>query len=140
MGYEVLRYRPDLKPAALALLAHAWGPEADRNARTFAWKFERNPYLDRPLLQIVAAEGRPVAIRSLHGVRWLCGTNGAELHALGTGDFAIDPAYRGRHFLNSPNICGSSPYPCTPPTSFAGTPTRGACHRRRWTPFHRHRT
>ena len=40
-----------------------------------------------------------MAIRSLHGVRWLCGPDGAELHALGTGDFAIDPAYRGRHLF-----------------------------------------
>ena len=71
MGYEVLRYRPDPKPAALTLLAHAWGHDAERNARTFAWKFERNPYLEQPLLQIVAADGQPVAIRSLHGVRWL---------------------------------------------------------------------
>jgi GNAT superfamily N-acetyltransferase len=99
MGYEVLRYRPDLKPAALTLLAHAWGHDAERNARTFAWKFERNPYLEQPLLQIVAADGQPVAIRSLHGVRWLRGPDGAALQALGTGDFAIDPAHRGRHLF-----------------------------------------
>ena len=99
MGYEVLRYRPELKPAALALLAHAWGHDAERNARTFAWKFERNPYLEQPLLQIVAADGQPVAIRSLHGVRWLRGSDGAALPALGTGDFAIDPAHRGRHLF-----------------------------------------
>lgn len=99
MAYEVVRYRQELKPEVLGLLRHAWGDDPERNARTFAWKFERNPYLDRPLLHIVIGDGRPVAVRALHGASWLDGAEGAALPALCVGDFAIDPAHRGRHLF-----------------------------------------
>lgn len=99
MGYEAVRYRPEMKPAVLQLLAHAWGTDAERNARVFDWKFERNPYLDRPLLHLVTSDGRPVAVRALHGASWLSGVENLSLAALGVGDFAIDPAHRGRHLF-----------------------------------------
>ncbi|MGE3739020.1 MAG: hypothetical protein AB7I59_05855 [Geminicoccaceae bacterium] len=99
MAYQVVRYRHELKPEVLALLAHAWGGDAERNARTFVWKFERNPYLGRPLLHLVTSNGRPVAVRALHGAHWLEGTEGTPLSALCVGDLAIDPAHRGRHLF-----------------------------------------
>ncbi len=97
MGYEVVRYSPELKLGALELLAHAWGRDRARNEAAFAWKFERNPYLDPPVLHLVLHAGEVVAMRAAHGAHWLVGPEAARVPALGTGDFVIHPAHRGRH-------------------------------------------
>ncbi len=97
MGYEVVRYSPELRPGVIELLVHAWGDDRARNAAAFAWKFEQNPYLDRPMLHLVLHAGQVVGMRAVHGAHWLAGPSDARLPALGTGDFVIHPAHRGRH-------------------------------------------
>ena len=99
MSYEVLAYRPEFKPAALDLLAHAWTWDSTRNAACFAWKFEENPYFERPLLHLVLHAGQVVGMRALHGAHWLRGPDGPPLRILNSGDFVVHPAHRGRHLF-----------------------------------------
>lgn len=96
MTYCIARYTPEFRERVLKLATHVWSTDPSVNAAYLTWKYEQNPYLDPPLLHLVVAGDEVVAMRGLHGARWLVGRPGRPVPALCVGDFVVDPSHRGR--------------------------------------------
>jgi len=94
--YEIVGYDPAFKPQLLELQKHLWGAHDALNARYFEWKYEVNPYIREPHIYMALLNGRPVAMRGMHGSRWEAGTPTAPETILCAGDTVVEPDHRGR--------------------------------------------
>ncbi|HKZ41902.1 MAG TPA: hypothetical protein VJ044_13135, partial [Candidatus Hodarchaeales archaeon] len=50
--YTMANYQPEFKKQVVELQKHLWSPSAALNAAYLEWKYERNPYLDTPLIYL----------------------------------------------------------------------------------------
>lgn len=98
--YEIVRYEPGLKPQVIELQQHLWSPSAALNAAYLEWKYERNPYVDTPLIYLAMCHGRAVAMRGFFGTRWEGGIPAQQSTALYADDLAIDPEHRNRGLIS----------------------------------------
>jgi hypothetical protein len=96
MNYEIVEYTADLKSQVLQLQTHLWGPEISANADYFKWKYEQNPYLERPLIHLALCAGKVVGMRGVYGAKWQTGHPGEFFHAPCVADFVIAPEHRCR--------------------------------------------
>lgn len=94
--YQVVAYDPKLKPALAELQTLLWSPSPERNAAIFEWKYERNPYAQRPHVYVVLCDGKVVGMRGIYGSRWEVGATGAAPSAMCAGDLVIAPEHRNR--------------------------------------------
>ncbi len=94
--YEIVRYDPGLKPQLLELQEHLWGVHPELNVKYFEWKYEHNPYVGEPHIYAALLDGKPVAMRGLHGSRWEAGTPAASETILCAGDTVVEPSHRDR--------------------------------------------
>jgi GNAT superfamily N-acetyltransferase len=94
--YEIVRYRPELRESMLRLQTCLWGPDRRLNEAYLAWKHERNPYRDQPLIYLALCGGEVVGMRSFLPTRWEVGSPSQTFEALYAGDFAIAPEHRDR--------------------------------------------
>jgi GNAT superfamily N-acetyltransferase len=92
-SYEITGYRPELRTQIVELQRHVWTAEMESNAAYFAWKYERNPYLDDVIVHVALHEGRVVGMRGMSGTNWRMGT-GEVLPALCAGDSVIHADHR----------------------------------------------
>lgn len=94
---RVVAYEPALRPQVLRLLTHLWGPDEESNSLYFAWKHERNPYIEQPRFYIAMHEDRAIGMRGLYGSRWQ--HDGAEFDLACLVDSVVEPHWRGRGVL-----------------------------------------
>ncbi|MBA3377145.1 MAG: GNAT family N-acetyltransferase [Actinobacteria bacterium] len=70
-GFEIVRYRPELKNAVVELWRDAFDAEAFQRREYLEWKYERNPYLPEPILFVALdGNGGVVGTRGFHGTQW----------------------------------------------------------------------
>ena len=70
MKYEIIKYSPEFKSQVLELQTHLWGPDLALNAVYMEWKYERNPYMDIPLIYLALYKGQVVSMRGIYGAKW----------------------------------------------------------------------
>lgn len=95
MHYDIVRYRPELRPGILALLPHLVCPDAAINDAWFAWKHERNPYVEAPVVYVALADGEVAGMRAFQGARWQIDGFGGTADWPCACDFVVAPAHRG---------------------------------------------
>lgn len=99
-NYEIVRYDPTLRTRVIELQSHLWSPSTQLNAAYFEWKYERNPYVDVPLIYIAMQGDRAVGMRGFFGIQWQGGIPIQKLTALYADDLVIAPAHRNRGLLS----------------------------------------
>jgi GNAT superfamily N-acetyltransferase len=97
--YEVVCYEPGLRGQVIELQSHLWSPNAALNTAYFEWKYERNPYVDAPLIYLAMHNGKAVGMRGFWGMQWEGGIPTQESIALYADDLVIAPAHRNRGLI-----------------------------------------
>jgi GNAT superfamily N-acetyltransferase len=95
VSYQIVRYTPEHKAGVLELQTHLWSPDLATNAAYFAWKYERNPYLDAPFIHLALHGAQVVGMRGMYGARWHIGLPSEELVGPCGADFVVAPDHRG---------------------------------------------
>jgi GNAT superfamily N-acetyltransferase len=98
--YEIVRYRPELKEQVVELHAHLLQSDQPLSAPYLEWKYERNPYLERPLIYLGLSEGRVVGMRGMCGALWQVGSPPESFLGLCAEDFVIAPEHRNKGLAN----------------------------------------
>lgn len=93
---DVIAYSPELKEEVLDLQTHLWSSDVAFNRKYLAWKYERNPYIGKPLIYLARCDGRIVGMRGAFGVLWEIGQPVQRFVAPYVDDLVILPAYRNR--------------------------------------------
>jgi GNAT superfamily N-acetyltransferase len=94
--YEIAKYTPQFRSQVVELQAHLWGPHLAVNTAYFAWKYERNPYVEAPLIYLALHKGEVVGMRGMYGARWEIGHPRQTWLGLCAGDTVIAPEHRKR--------------------------------------------
>jgi hypothetical protein len=97
--YEVIAYRPELKLQIARLQRHLWRGDGATNAAYLEWKYERNPYVETPLIHLALHEGEAVAMRGVFGSCWEMGSRSERFCVPCADDLVIAPAHRNRRLL-----------------------------------------
>jgi GNAT superfamily N-acetyltransferase len=97
--YEFVRYHPDLKRQVVELQTHLWSPSEALNTSYFEWKYEKNPYLDTPLIYLAIHNGRVVGMRGFFGVQWEAGVPVERFSSLYADDMVILPEHRNEGLM-----------------------------------------
>lgn len=95
--YEIRKYTPDFRDEIIELQKGLWSGDAALNSAHLHWKYERNPYLDGPLIYMALHEGAVVGMRGVYGARWLLGEPGRDVGALSSGDLVVAPEHQARN-------------------------------------------
>jgi len=95
-GYEIVKYRPDLRPQVLQLQTHLWSRDLDANGAYFRWKYEENPYCPEPLVHLAVYDGQIVGMRGMCGARWQVGAPPETFLAPYADDLVVAPEHRDR--------------------------------------------
>jgi len=94
--YEIIRYRPELKPQVAELQKHLWSPDLAANAAYLEWKYEQSPFHREPFLYVALAGREVVGMRGFYGGPWRGGQPIRALSAICAGDLVVQPAHRNR--------------------------------------------
>jgi len=96
-AYEIVPYRPEYEQAVARLHAHHSTPDPAVNAAYLAWKYDRNPYLEKRHLYLALHQGEVVAMRGFYGACWEAGAGGRCSHIVPcAADLVIVPGHRDR--------------------------------------------
>ncbi len=98
-AYEVVPYQPALKTQVIELQTHLWGPSLSLNTTYFEWKYERNPYIDEPLIFLAMHHDRAVGMRGFFGVQWEGGIPTEKCIGLYADDLVIVPEHRNQGLI-----------------------------------------
>ena len=96
MNYEIVEYTPEFKSQVLQLQTYLWGREMSANADYLKWKYEQNPYVERPLIHLALCSGKVVGMRGVYGAKWQIGHPSEIFHAPCVGALVIAPEHRCR--------------------------------------------
>jgi GNAT superfamily N-acetyltransferase len=99
-NYEFVRYQPDLKGQVVELQTHLWSPSLALNTAYFEWKYERNPYLDEPLIYLAMYHGKSIGMRGFFGAQWEGGVPAQRFTSLYADDMVIAPEHRRRGLVS----------------------------------------
>ncbi len=94
--YEIVRYRPEFKHEVAELQRHLWGADTALNAAYLEWKYEWNPYVERPLIYLGLCGSEVVGMRGMFGSKWQVGHPCQTFLALCGSDSVVDPQHRHR--------------------------------------------
>jgi GNAT superfamily N-acetyltransferase len=93
-GYEIRHYTRDLEAQVLDCLSYHLGNHTQQNLAYFRWKYQENPYAERPLGIVALFRDRVVGFRGYFATRWaISGTSGSFV-ALSPGDTCVRPDHR----------------------------------------------
>jgi hypothetical protein len=92
--YQIVRYQPALKAQVVELQRHLWSPSPALNAAYLEWKYERNPYIDAPLIYLAMHDGTAVGMRGFFGTRWEGEHPAPPAVMLYADDLVIAPQHR----------------------------------------------
>jgi len=100
MRYEIVQYRPELKTQVAQLRTHLQSPDVALNAAYLDWKYDRNPYVERPFIYVALCEGQVVGMRGMWGAKWQIGHPSQTFHCPCAADLVIDPHHRNQGLLS----------------------------------------
>lgn len=89
---HIRRYEPADRNAVLALDEAVW--DRQRSESWFAWKYERNPYVNQPAVFVAESNDQIVGARPFLAFRLRIDDRSVD--ALQPSDTMVHPAYRGR--------------------------------------------
>ena len=92
--HEIVRYDPSLKEEIARLQRHLWSRDIRLNTAYFEWKYEENPFIKGPLVQLALSGRRVIGMRGMFGSCWEIGSPARRVLVPCADDFVIDPAYR----------------------------------------------
>ncbi|MGC2460121.1 MAG: GNAT family N-acetyltransferase [Steroidobacteraceae bacterium] len=98
-NYELVGYEPELKRQIIELQSHLWSPSAALNTAYFEWKYERNPYIDAPLIYLAMHDGSAVGMRGFFGTQWTVGLPAQRFIAPYADDLVIAPEHRNNGLI-----------------------------------------
>lgn len=99
--YEIVRYTPNYQDALLELLSNLWGPDTQSNSAYLKWKYDQNPYADRPWIYLALYEGQPVGVRGNLAMRWQVGNPAQQVDCLCDADAVVVPDHRRKGLLQA---------------------------------------
>jgi len=70
------------------------------NASYFEWKYERNPYVKKPVLYLAMSNGKAIGMRGFFGVQWECGATSQRFTNLYADDMVVAPEHRNRGLMS----------------------------------------
>jgi GNAT superfamily N-acetyltransferase len=91
-----VKYRPEFKNQLVELQKHLWSSDVTVNAAYLEWKYERNPYINTPLIYLALCAGKVVGMRGMCGARWQIGDSGQTFRVPIAGDLVIAPDHRNQ--------------------------------------------
>jgi GNAT superfamily N-acetyltransferase len=100
MGYEIIRYRPEFKDGVLKLLESLWTLNPAANAACLEWKYDRNPYINQPLIYLALDRGRVVGMRGMGGSKWEVGLPRQQFVIPCACDLVIAADHRNRGVIS----------------------------------------
>lgn len=92
--HEIVRYHPGLKEQIARLQRHLWSDDVRLNTAYFEWKYEENPFIKVPLLQLALSADRVIGMRGMFGSCWEVGSASRRVLVPCADDFVIDPEHR----------------------------------------------
>ena len=95
-GYEITSFRPDLTHEVVKLLGHLWGEDADKNIAYFDWKYNQNPYTEKPLGIVALHKNKVVGFRGYFATKYTISRTDRNMIVLCPGDTCVLPDYRRR--------------------------------------------
>ena len=95
-NYKVLKYNPEFKNQIIELQSHLWSPDKHLNSRYLEWKYNNNPYIEKPIIYLVLSDNQVVGMRGMYGAKWQFGEPHQSLIILCAGDVVIHPDHRNR--------------------------------------------
>lgn len=101
-GEEFIHYRPEFKTQIAVLQTHLWSPSTELNTAYFEWKYERNPFVRDPLVNLMMHRGIVVGMRGFHGIELEAGLPAKRFTELYADDIVIAPGYRKRGHTGIP--------------------------------------
>jgi hypothetical protein len=95
--YETRKYTPEFRDQIIELQRGLWSGDAALNAAHLQWKYEKNPYIEQPLIYMALHQGTVVGMRGVYGARWCVGEASQDVQALASGDLVVAAEHQGRN-------------------------------------------
>jgi len=92
--YDIIRYRSELASEVTELLSDFWGGDPEVNRAYLRWKYEDNPYTDRPLAFVAVHGGKVKGFRGYFALRWHIPQTDFRIVVLSPGDTFVHPDHR----------------------------------------------
>lgn len=92
--YHISQYTPRHRRQVAELQTHLWGPNVERNLKYLEWKYEANPYFDKPLIYLAMRGDELIGMRGFLGTRWQ--VDAEEFPIPCAGDLVVLPEHRNR--------------------------------------------
>ena len=99
-SYQLVSYEPALKRQVIELQSHLWSPDLALNTAYLEWKYERNPYIDSPLIYLAMHKDRIIGMRGFFGTQWEVGIPARKSVALYADDLVIAPDHRNHGLVH----------------------------------------
>ena len=97
---RIIKYDPSFKSQIAALQVRLWSPSPDLNARYFEWKYERNPYIEKPILYLAVRGDELIGMRGFYGSLWELGLD-AKQHVIPVADdLVVHDHYRNQGIVS----------------------------------------
>jgi acyl carrier protein len=95
-GYRVLKYDQSFKHKIADFQTGLWSSDAGLNLRYLEWKYERNPYTDKPQIYLVFYGDVLVGMRGFYASLWETGIPPRQFPVLVADDLLVREGYRNR--------------------------------------------
>jgi acyl carrier protein len=99
--YEIVPYSDGFKSQVADLQRYLWSSDARLNHDYLEWKYERNPYLQPPLIFLALSDHEVVGMRGVIGSRWELGSPSRSVVLPYATDLVTRPAHRNRGLVTS---------------------------------------
>lgn len=116
-GYRIRLYEPPDREAVCELQTYLWSGDPELNGRVLEWKYERNPYMNAPLIVLAKSErGETVGCRGMFGSEWHVPGEGETVVVPCAGDVVVHPDHRNRGLFAqmttfAQDVCRAEGYP-----------------------------
>ena len=94
LDYEIRPFLDEFRAGGVEVQQHHWTLEDRISGAYFAWKYDDNPFADRPLGTMALHRGMVVGFRGFLTTRWRIGSTGKTITFLGPGDTVVHPDHR----------------------------------------------
>lgn len=90
--YEIIPYRPEFLEQVTKVLVDLWGRNIKNSHTYFKWKYDNNPYVDRPLGIIALHKNKVIGFRGYFAEDWQAGNK--RIKVLIAGDTCVHSNHR----------------------------------------------
>jgi acyl carrier protein len=95
-GYRILRYDQSYKRAVASFQTGLWSPDPELNLRYLEWKYESNPYTDKPHIFLAFYRDAIIGMRGFYASLWETGIPSRQFPVLVADDLLVRQDHRNR--------------------------------------------